>query len=178
MEKVMLLLKAGAVLSLTGSLSAQFRIARAVAREWREIERRALYDAIRKLYQSQLVDIRENDDATVSLRLSQEGKERVLRYDLDKLTLPKSKHWDGLWRMVIFDIPESQKQARNALSEKLKQLGFTALQKSVFVYPYDCKDEVDFVVEIFNVRPYVRFLLVQESDVDLHLRAKFRLQQQ
>ena len=56
---------------------------------------------------------------------------------------------DGEWRIVIFDIPEKFKKAREALRMKLKELGFLELQKSVFIFPYECEDEINFIVEVF-----------------------------
>ena len=61
------------------------------------------------------------------------------------------------------------------LAEKLKEIGFYPMQKSVFIHPYECKDEIDFITEIFNLSPYVRFLRVNNTDIDLDLKNKFRL---
>lgn len=94
---------------------------------------------------------------------------------IDNLKFKKQEKWDGLWRIIIFDIPEKFKKARNALAQKLKSAGAYPLQKSVFVYPYDCKDDIDFIVEFFNLRKYVRFILAKEIDNELHLKKIFNL---
>ena len=39
--------------------------------------------------------------------------------------------WDGRWRLVIFDIPESLREARHHIRRLLKELGFQQLQLSV-----------------------------------------------
>ena len=41
---------------------------------------------------------------------------------------------------------------------KLKELGFLELQKSVLVLPYECEDEINFIMEVFLIRPFVRGL--------------------
>lgn len=41
--------------------------------------------------------------------------------------------WDGIWRVVIFDIPEQNKRIRSVLRETLKVLEFKPLQKSVWI---------------------------------------------
>jgi len=87
----------------------------------------------------------------------------------------QKEKWDGQWRMVIFDIPEDLRKARDALRSKLKELGFCELQKSVFVFPYECKDEIDFIVEFFGVREYVRYGILRSIDNDPHLRRIFHL---
>ncbi|MBI4159615.1 hypothetical protein HY504_00410 [Candidatus Wolfebacteria bacterium] len=174
-QKILLLLNAGLSLSLSYGPARYSRVVKDAAREWQKINQQGLKRAIARLYQSKMVDYKENEDGTVSIILNESGKKRALRYSLDAITVKKPKHWDGLWRVVIFDIPEGLKRGRDALAEKLVQLGFRHLQKSVFIFPYECRDEVDFVVEVFGLRRYVRFLLVKKTDIDLDLRHHFRL---
>ncbi len=174
-KKILLLLHAGASLSLTRNPRVYFRIVRAAAKEWKKINEDYMRKAIKRLYRSKLVDYRENQDGTVELVLTGEGRKKILKYDLDKIKIKKPIIWDGLWRLVIFDIPEDKKQGRMAFVAKLKELGFYPMQKSVFIHPYECKNEIDFIVEIFNLTPFIRFLRVKETDVDLHLKQLFKL---
>lgn len=48
----------------------------------------------------------------------------------------QNKKWDGVFMLVIFDIPEGRKMLREKLREKLNQLGFGMLQKSIYISPY------------------------------------------
>ncbi len=50
--------------------------------------------------------------------------------------------WDKKWRVVIFDVPQELHRERNRLRMKLKTLGFYMLQKSVFVFPFPCEEEL------------------------------------
>ncbi len=174
-QKILLLLGTGLALGLTNRPDKYFQIIRSARRGWNRINNRSLHNSIKRLYQSKLIDYKENDDGTVSLVLTENGKNKVLCYNLDKIQIKKPARWDRLWRLVIFDIPESLKQGRNALAVKLKQLSFYPLQKSVFIYPYECRNEIDFIIEIFNLRSYVRFMVVKETDIDLDLKNKFKL---
>ncbi len=174
-QKIILLLQGGLALGLTQRPNTYFRIIKGIGKEWRAINKRTLHESIKKLYQSKMIDYKENDDGTVILILSEEGGKRALRYNLEKLKIKKPIKWDGLWRVVIFDIPEHLKQGRDALAFKLKQIGFYPLQKSVFIYPYECKNEIDFIVEIFNLRSYIRTMLVKKTDIDLDLKNKFKI---
>ena len=61
------------------------------------------------------------------------------------------------------------------IAEKLKELGFYPMQKSVFIHPHECKDEIDFITELFELSPYVRFLRVKDIDIELHLKDIFHL---
>lgn len=174
-KKVLLLLSGGLALSLTRRPDAYFRIVKNITKEWKKINERSLKESIRKLYQSKIIDYKENNDGTVKLILTENGKKRALLYDLDKLKINKPPKWDGLWRMVIFDIPEDRKPARMALASKLKEIGFYPMQKSVFIHPYECKDEIDFIVELFDIAPCVRFLRVKDIDIELDLKNRFHL---
>ena len=110
-----------------------------------------------------LVSITEKDGEQI-LTLAENGKKRLLRFDMDKMMIKKPRKWDGYWRLVLFDIPERQKIGREALRNKLKQLGFYQLQKSCFIHPFDCRSEIDFISEIFGVSPYVNFILAKEIE--------------
>lgn len=174
-KKVILLLETGLVLSLTHRPDVYFRIIKKAAKEWQKINQRSLRESIRKLYESKIIDCKESNDGTVKLVLTEEGRKRILNFNLDKIEIKKPAKWDGLWRLVIFDVPEDERKGRMALAAKLKEIGFYPLQKSVFIHPYECKDEIDFIVEIFKLTPYVRFLRVRDIDTELDLRDKFRL---
>lgn len=175
MQKALLLIEGGFILGLTTRPDQYFKIIKKMSKEWRNINERTLRKAIRKLYQSQLVDYKENNNGMVSLILTDGGKKKYLQYNPDAIKISKPPKWDHLWRLVMFDIPEEKKKSRDALVVKLKGLGFYPIQKSVFIYPYECKNEVDFIIELFDLRPYVRFFIVKETDVELALKDRFGL---
>lgn len=174
-RKVLVLLYAGLALSLARNPRTDFKILKLAHKEWQKINKYNLQEAIRKLYQSKLIKYKQNNDGTITLVLNEKGKKLALRYNLDNIKINKPERWDNLWRIVSFDIPEYYKKGRDALSSKLKQLGFYPMQKSVFVLPYDCKKEIDFITEIFGLRPFVRLIIAKETDIDLDLKNKFKL---
>ena len=93
----------------------------------------------------------------------------------DKMIIKTPKQWDKKWRIVMFDIPERLKRLRNSLRWHFREIGLIELQKSVFVHPYPCDDEIEFIVEFYNSRRYVRFVVAERIDSELHLRKKFDL---
>ncbi len=174
-KKILLLLIGGTSLSLTRRPDAYFRVVKNITKEWRKINERNLRIAIKNLYKSKMIDYKENSDGTVNLVLAEGGKDRILKYNLDKIEIKKPIQWDKLWRLVIFDIPEDKNMGRKALGAKLKELGFYPMQKSVFIHPYECKNEIDFSTEIFELAPFVRFLRVKDVDIELDLKERFHL---
>ena len=175
MQKALILLSGGFALGLSGRPDAYFRILKGIAKEWEWINQRQLRESIQNLYRSHLIDYEENNDGTTSLLLTSQGKQKALRFKLDNIKVSRPSRWDGLWRVVIFDIPESKKKARDSFSLKIKQLGLHPLQKSVFICPFECRDEVDFLIEMFDLRSYVRFLVVKDIDTESDLKRIFRL---
>lgn len=146
-----------------------------IGQEWERINRRALHYAIKNLYKSKLVEIKENADGSATLVLTNKGRALALTYQIDCMQIPAMKRWDGKWRIVLFDIPEKFKKSRDALSFALKQAGFLKFQKSVFIHPYECRNEIDFMIEFFNLRSYVRIVIATDIDNSLHLKKHFGL---
>lgn len=174
-EKILLLLLAGVGLALVRSPRTYFKIARVVRKEWKNINRKYLRRSIISLYRSKLVSERENKDGTITLVLAEKGKKLAYTFNIDKIKIKKSPNWDKKWRMVLFDIPEKRRREREALRMHLKKLGFHAYQKSAFVLPWECKKEIEFIIEFYRVRPYVRFVLADKLDNELDLRGQFSL---
>ena len=81
---------------------------------------------------------------------------------MDSLILKNTGKWDGLFRIVIFDIPEEKRKVREFLREKLRNLGFQQLQKSVFVIRLECKDEIDFLRHSLEIAPHVSYILAKD----------------
>jgi DNA-binding transcriptional regulator PaaX len=132
-----------------------------------------LSQALYLLKKRKIINVRKSGGKTI-VELTEKGKKRKLQYDLDNLIIPKREKWDKKWRFLMFDIPESKKSAREALREKLKELGFFQFQKSIWIYPYPCAEEIDFISEVFAVAPYINLLTVQLEE-DEPLRLKFKL---
>ncbi|MBL7045102.1 MAG: hypothetical protein ISR98_00675 [Parcubacteria group bacterium] len=109
------------------------------------------------------------------IEITEKGKKWLLKYKLDDMEIKKPKKWDGLWRIVIFDIPEKRKKARNAINLKLKNLGFYPIQKSTFIYPYECRNEIDFVAEHSFARKYINYIIAKEIDNSKKLRKIFKI---
>jgi len=173
-KKILLLLSAGAAFGYSYTPQRQLRILKTLSREWKKLDEKKLKQAIRELYRSKAIEIKENPDKSYTLILTNKGKVRALTYHFQNMKIKKEK-WDGKWRIVIFDIPERLRRGRDALREKLKNLGFYELQKSVFIFPYKCEDEIDFIIEFFNLRKYVRVGLLETVDNKLHLKKIFKL---
>jgi DNA-binding transcriptional regulator PaaX len=166
-KEILLMIAAGviipAALVMPGAPIALKPLLRALSKKCGAKRNEGFIKSLGYLKRNRLVSIAEKDGQQI-LTLSEDGKKRVLRFNLHQMGIKKPKRWDGYWRIVIFDIPEKRKQGREALRSKLKQLGFYQLQKSCFIYPFDCKSEIDFISEIFEVGPFVNFIVAKEIE--------------
>jgi DNA-binding transcriptional regulator PaaX len=128
---------------------------------------------LKRLHAQELIDIREDGKFT-KIELREKGKKKILSFDIENLKL-KRQNWDGWWRVVIFDIPEKNRDARDFLRAKLKEVGFFKLQKSVLVTPWDCQEIVDFVKHYYQVGEYVDLVMAKQFKNDEQLKHYFRL---
>ena len=92
-----------------------------------------------------------------------------------KLAPKKPRRWDGKWRILIFDIPERRRKAREQTRRTLSTLGFKRLQDSVWVYPYDCEDLITLFKVEFRLGKDLLYLIADKVEFDDSLKKHFGL---
>lgn len=165
------LLVAGA--ALPGLLSAAKSISQS-----KKYSKTQFQSAYKNLHYRKLIEIIEEGDDKFKVQLTNTGKKRVKEFSFNLLKIQKPKKWDGKWRILIFDIPSKPaifNQARNALRNKIKDLGFYQMQKSVWVYPYECIDEILFVAEAFNVQKHIEIITAEKLLHEEKIKRIFKL---
>lgn len=122
-----------------------------------------------------LIEIKR-DGHDVCISLTKEGKKRAGKYQIDDLEIEKAKKWDKKWRVVIFDVPFYSRTIRDAFRRKLKEFGFYPLQKSIWIYPYPCKEEIELLRGFFGLnKKQIQVLEATRLDDDKFLRNFFKL---
>lgn len=140
----------------------------------KKLGKRQSWKVIQKLREQKIIRLTKKDNYDI-LEITEKGRKEILKYDLEKMTIKQSRQWDGWWRVVVFDIPEEQKIAREALRRLLRKLGFHKLQKSVFVIPYECQKEINYIKEIYEIRDHLIYLRAKYIDNDEYLKTNFNL---
>lgn len=174
-KKILLVLAGGVSLGLTKNPRTQKYILRRIHRELKMVDKKYLMRVVREFKNERLIDYREKSAGITEIILSEKGKEMVLKFDIDRIKINKPLRWDKKWRVVFFDIPEKRRAERNVLREKLKELGFEELQKSVFLHPYPCLDEINFITEYYQFRNLVRYGEMINISNEEEFKLKFEL---
>lgn len=110
------------------------------------------------------------------LGLTPKGAIRVNYCKLEKIKLTLQRKWDKKWRLIIFDIPETVRETRDALRSKLREWNCYRVQNSVFVYPFACEKEIAMINGILKIQPYVYVFLAQSlGTVEEKVRKHYQL---
>lgn len=123
---------------------------------------REIWRSFNKLKQKGNLEFVKEENGYLIYRLSDKGKEKIREFVFDELIIKNPKEWDKKWRLVIFDIPESRRKERVALRKKLQEMGFYQCQKSAWIYPFPCLEEIEFLKDVLNIKPFVKLFLVEE----------------
>ena len=115
------------------------------------------------------------DDKNSHYSLTSKGETKLRNLVIDDIEIKNPKKWDGKWHLVMYDFPIRFKKALNAFRFKLKQLGFFQFQKSAWIYPYHCEEEILFVADFYGVRKHIEILEVDKVLDDRKTKAHFGL---
>ncbi len=130
---------------------------------------------VTKMQRSGLVYMYERRGDTV-VRLTEKGRRELSRYIM-KEKLIKPLRWDGYWRIIIFDISEKRRYARDRIRMHIEELGFVKLQNSVWVYPYECEELVALLKADFEVGKEVLYIVAREIEGEVFLQEKFNVKE-
>jgi DNA-binding transcriptional regulator PaaX len=174
-QKILLLLLGGLALGCSRSPRQYFSVLKLASKEWEVLGRRGTNRSVQLLYEAKLVAEKRNSDGSISLVLTKEGRRRAAFFQQRTLHIKKPAKWDKKWRVILFDIPEKQRQLRDIFRHHLQKIGFKELQKSVFVFPYDCESELLSLVKLYDAEKYFRFILATDINDSKQLRKLFAL---
>jgi hypothetical protein len=134
----------------------------------REYRKKHFYHFVNYLKKNGYIKIKNLEDKK-GILLTQKGRNKALSARLKLLEQEKisklKKRKDGRWLMITFDIPESEREWRDFLREKLQDLGFVFFQKSIWVSPYNVQDEMEKFLRENQLDKYVRIFLIKEIEI-------------
>lgn len=163
---ILLLLAFGALATVAVIAPNSLQIIKLFQKRDRRLRKYTPKSITRTLYRlkaQKLISI-EKENGQMIIKITKKGKSQALKYNIEEIKIPKPKSWDKKWRLVMFDIPNKKTLARNVLRDKLKELGFFSLQKSIWIYPYECEDEINFIKGVYGVDSYVKMATAEKID--------------
>ena len=143
-------------------------------RELQDISDRELRSMSRYVIESKYVTIHKGS-AGSNIEITEKGKTFISRGALRALKPRRPKQWDRKWRIVLFDIPNYMKSARDAFAATLKSFGFERLQKSVFISPYPCEEELEVVADYFDISECVDIIVADRISRETEFKNLFHL---
>ena len=95
----------------------------------------AITRAVKNMTETGLVETLQSDNHSY-VRLTKDGRQKLVSLKLDDDTVMVPTTWDGKWRIVLLDLPESRKSERESLRYLLKKAGFVCLKNSAWISPF------------------------------------------
>lgn len=109
-----------------------------------EKRKKNLYAVFSRLLAKKLVAV-EKRVKERSFRLTERGLDTLFSL-FPKLQYSRQP-WDGFWRLVVYDIAESEKFLRDRLRKELKHFGFKFVQKSVWLCPFAIEEDLEKILK-------------------------------
>lgn len=135
----------------------------------------SLKRSLQRLKDDGFVETRTSKNGKPYLALTDQGRKAVLLMEERQLLPEKQPKWDGKWRVLVFDVDEGKRYQRDRLRRTLINLGFTQLQRSVWVYPYPCEELIDLLKRDFQIMKEVVYMIADQMENDAWLREHYGL---
>lgn len=141
---------------------------------WKKFNLKYLKRNLKRLQEQKIIEIISENDQEI-IKLSQKGYTKYLKFKLQELSL-KGKRWDGKWRIVIYDINKIRTPAQKYFRGILKYIHFLQLQKSVYLTPFKCEAEIEYLKHYLDIDKEVMLLEVSKLENEKYYKEYFGLQ--
>ena len=135
-------------------------------------DKKRLQDSLYRMKSQGMISLTKKNNKQI-YTLTKKGEEKLQKLLISEIEFPIENKWDGYWRCIMFDIPNTKKRARDLFSSKLREVGCVQFQKSIYVYPYACRSQLDQLLDFYFLNKYAQYLVVLDSNEFDHIRKKF-----
>ena len=134
----------------------------------------AVTRSIKNLADTGLIETMESDRQSYA-RITPKGRQKLASLKLDNKHTLSNPSWDGKWRIVLLDLPETRKAEREALRYLLKKAGFICLKNSAYVSPYPFEFLFQNIKKDFELTSELMIIVTESLDpeTDAMLRKSF-----
>ena len=107
----------------------------------------------------------KNSEKGFTVTITEKGREKIKLMQFKSMAIPAKGKWNNHWWLVLADVPSDPfRTYADAFRKKIKTLGFYPLQRTVWVYPFDPRDEVDFISAYYKIDRFVTIMEVVSLD--------------
>lgn len=131
-----------------------------------------LKKTLKRLQSQKMIIVKESAEKQI-IELTEKGRTRILSYAVGEFDVRKQDKWDGKWRIIMYDVPDKKKGSRDVLRSTLQRLGFLKLQESVYLFPYPCGEEIEFLRTYYHLNDDVTMLVTSKIEHDGAYRQYF-----
>ncbi len=126
-------------------------------KEWEKYNAYNLRKLIKRLQAQKVVEIVGEE-----VKITKKGRQKILKYNLEEMEIKRKT--DGKWRVIIYDVANLKKYQRDNFRNMLEKLQLLRLQESVYLTPFVCDNEIEYLREMFDVGNEVLLLKVKEIE--------------
>jgi DNA-binding transcriptional regulator PaaX len=123
----------------------------------------AINRSIKKMIDDNIVAEHETEQSSF-LSLTSSGRQKLRTIKLNADNHLVSTTWDGYWRMVIVDIPESRKKDQDAIRYILKKAQFIQIKSSVWITPFPMEHMMINIKNDMNLHEDILILVTNKLD--------------
>jgi len=139
-------------------------------------QQRKLADSFYYLKSQGYIDLKKTEKG-ITVLITDKGRIRVDKINFEALTIRRQESWNKKWWVILADIPSKEfKIQADMFRRKVKSMNFYPLQRTVWVYPHDPRNEIAFLSSHFNIDRFVTVIevsLLEKSD-ELVLKKYFQ----
>lgn len=115
-----------------------------------EHEESEIQKILKRLFEKKVINLGGEE-----ITLTSKGKKLFQVIHLEGIKIRKPKHWDRVWKLVAYDIPDKKKKAREWFRQQLERLDFEMIQESLWVFPYECQEEIAVIAKDLEIADHV-----------------------
>lgn len=124
-----------------------------------------VFELLKKLHKKKILNLGGEE-----VKLTERGKKLLKEIQLLEIEIPRPKKWDGVWHLVSYDIPVRFNRKRDYFRSVLKRWDFYQIQKSLWVFPFECKEEIAILAKYLEIEDFVVVMttdsLANEDEVE------------
>lgn len=108
------------------------------------------------------------------IKITDKGVTQIVSNEKYIREIKRPEVWDSKWRIIAFDVAEEKRMWRNLLRSMLKRMGFEQIQKSLYIHPFDCRKEIEWLKKYNKINQELIYFEASKVENERKLLKIFR----